>query len=486
MDSLRAAFDAYLQLVASKTEGLRARPQPRRRLAVVLNPESELRQIVESLEEGAEFRELARRTRPAFEELARRTRDVFPDDLYPVEPDKMWSEREAPKIVRHFFRRSGAYLRYLKQTEIDAANLFAKFEGALKQTQMVVQFLAPLEFVSFRKNDENELNCGQFLIKRFSREQLDEVLQTAVNRVFYAAPDTDQLCNYWFLVAEERQSILGSRKRSYASYSRLFDSPPFDGSGDVFGSYQPPPGPIKRALEVLSLFDWERAADWSLRKWGTGEAWGRFRLPFVILTDDALIRPPHAVPDCSHLAVRDGVGLDQDASSRLESFSRDIGSALARCPEAHPRQFFEIAITYLARAFQAEGLLDQIMLHIVAVDALMGEGGGGRKKICDRLARILTETEACQFAVLYKIRNDLVHGNKMVDSLPGVYLLRLRQIARTATRWFAAYLAHPAVRALPTRKQILQVLDGGGGRQWAARLLAALPPEFPKVTEWTN
>jgi hypothetical protein len=167
MDSLRAAFDAYLQLVASKTERLRAGPRSRGGLTLIPKPEVELRGIVEeSLEQGAEFKRLVRLTRSA-----------FPDDFYSELSDNVWAER-----VGGFFRRSGTYSRYLGEPEIDAASSFAQFKGAFEQREMLVRYLAPMELVSFERG---HLNCGSFSIQRFSREELDGILQTAVNRIFY-------------------------------------------------------------------------------------------------------------------------------------------------------------------------------------------------------------------------------------------------------------------------------------------------------------
>jgi hypothetical protein len=479
MDSLRAAFDAYLQVVASKTQALRAGPQSRGGVVAVLKPERGLHDIVKSLEKGAEFKELARRTRPAFGELARRTRAAFPDDLYPVMSDNLWSESEAPKVVKHFLRRRGAYSQYLGESKIDAANLFAEFEGALKQTQMVVWFLAPLQFVSFPR----DLECGSFSIKHFSREALDEILQTAVNQVFYAGADTEKLCNYWFLVAEERQSVLGSRTtESYASYSYLVHPADWD---NVFASWQAPPGPIKRALEVLSLFDWERAAKWS--SLGTNEGWGRFHLPFVILTDNALLRAPPGVPDCSRLPKKPVIRarLKEDASSQVESFSRDLSSLLMRyrgrlslTPRQkrrhhrkgrHPEWYFlEIAITYFVRAFQTEGL-DQLLWHWVAIEALVGGGPDEpvSRTIRDRLKRMLGSTESDQeeikeqFEQLYRLRNDLVHGNVFLGSVPGTDLYNLRELARQSILWVARRTCPTTDDAcpLPSRAQLLSVLD---------------------------
>jgi hypothetical protein len=493
LDSLRAAFDAYLQLVASKTQGLRSGFQSRGGLTVLLNRESK-RQIVESLERRAQFKELVRLTRSAF-------------------PDSYLSGLH--EHVGHFFRRRGAYDQYLEEQEVDAASLFAAFEGAFRQREMLVRYLAPLERVGFSRD---HLDCGSFSIRRFSREELDKVLQTALNSVFYPAADTEHLCHYWFVVAEERQP---AQDPSHVFYLPV----DLDRAGHVFVSYRPPPDPIERALQVLSLFDWERAK-WSLS--ATGE-WGRFHLPFVILTNDALLRAPYRwwcdgrwaldAPACAGRPApresRERGRLGEDASSELEKFSRDTGSVLAQCippppardPEKegdqkdHPWYFFEKAITYLVRAFQTEGL-DQILWHMVAIEALVGGKSNElvTESISRRLERLMLDpTIADEFKKLWDLRCRMVHGERnlgtplsraqerflgtlpgrtrVLGSLPGTDLAAIRQLARGAILRFAQWLAarrrgYPPddPSRWPSRDQLLSDLDSGTAQSKVFRI----------------
>jgi hypothetical protein len=493
MDSLRAAFDAYLQLVASETERVRSGPQSRNGLTVVLNPEAELRRVVESLEAGTEFKRLV--------QLCRR---AFPDG-----PDS--AAEDHFRRVEQFFRRSGAYCQYLREPVIDAASLFATFEGAFNQREMLVRYLAPLELMSFSRD---HLDCGLFSIRHFSREELDGILQTEVKRVFYTATEIEQLCRHWFLVVEERQPAQGP---SYVLDIRDFDPV-------VFASYSPRPAPVEKALRILSLFDWDAATTWSL---DTGEAWGRFRLPFWIRVDDALLRRPDVARNSSRLNRVIRAHLDEHASRQIEQFSREIGSILPSYPEAHPWHFFEIAMTYLTRAFQTEGL-DQCLWHMVAIEALVGERGSKvTEKIARRLARMLGSDKSTrediekEFKDLYGLRCDLVHGrspgecsSRAVDTeiraLPGrdriglgsfrgeqiARVAKIRQRARQASLWFARWLGdlrrtYSGDAPLPTQEQLLSVLDSRKSRrprienlQQIEKLLTALPGQFPNVVDW--
>jgi hypothetical protein len=192
----------------------------------------------------------------------------------------------------------------------------------------------------------------------------------------------------------------------------------------------------------------------------------------------------------------------------------------------HPWYFFELAITYLVRAFQTEGL-DQLLWHMVAIEALVGEEPV-RATIRRRLVRMLGSTESNrkeirkQFNRLYDLRSDLVHGNpwgtpetraedRFLGSLPGrtrvlgsspaADLANLRQLARRAILWFARWLDHEHRRVrppgdpslLPSRKQLLSVLDFDEQYENLSRhcqqiddVVRALPPGFPNVSEWAK
>jgi len=193
-------------------------------------------------------------------------------------------------------------------------------------------------------------------------------------------------------------------------------------------------------------------------------------------------------------------------------------------PEDHPWHFLELAVTYLVRAFQTEGL-DQLLWHMVAIESLVG-GEPIRKTVGHRLARILGSTNSDrkaikkQFNHLYDLRCDLVHGNpwgtaesrvqdrllgslpgrtRVLGSVPATDLADIRRLARRAILWFAHWLAHECRRVgpaddlslLPSREQLLSVLDFdepyerlSGYCQQIESVVGSLPSGFPNLSEW--
>lgn len=480
-EPLRVAFDAYMRCFVHETRVLRKSRVKRGHLAMVPDPESELRRIVDSVEEGPEFQALVESTSAA-----------LTDDYHRAKPGARWRV-----AVRNVLRRSGAY--FSAATGSVPKNVLANFERAFKQREVKVEVLAPLEFIAF-SHPENRLDCGQFELRGFSRLELDELLQTRVNNLFYryAAVDTARLRRYWFLVSKEHRAAPAVSSRITIDLSQV---------GSVAPSYRSLPMSIDRAIRSLSLFDWEAAEK---RVDDLSSGWVRFGIPFVIQVDDALLDSPRGAPDCSGLETETQIfgedefevpavyaELSSEATLNLTQFCREISEALKVHPENHPWHFFEIAMTYFVRAFRTEGL-DQLIWHMVALEALVG-GEPVRRTLRHRLSAILASNTQDrkrlkkQFDELYDLRCDLVHGNRLVRSLPGARLHELRQLARGAVLWFARWLAQVqgaqpeqhAPEAFPTRTQLLSALDlDETDRQRIGDILRSLPEGFPRVRGW--
>ncbi len=470
---MEQAFDGYVRLVLQETARLRADAPSRKTLNLIRNRDSELSRIVESLEES-----------PAFGDLVRASQSVLRGDFHNAKSDDRWTA-----AVQHFFRRGGLYFRSARTEGLRAQDAFKTYIEAFEKREVVVRYLAPVEFVSFSKD---EVNCGSFRIRRFSKSELDEILQVEINRAFYppAAADTARLCRYWFLVVQTCRPAEAISTRISADLS---------GIGSVGPSHHPPPRPIEGALRVLSLFDWEQATP---RYGEVPGGWVRVGLPIVLTIEDALLSDPDVVPSCSVLEAesvyapgREPVyaDLEDGPTTRLEQFAQSMASQVAEYPAGHPWHFFEIAMNYFVRAFQTDGV-DQLLWHIIALEALAGDERGVRKSVSDRLTHILGQKESAQFRTLYKTRSDLVHGNVMVRSVAAADMLDLRQLARRTILWFANCLAHFGATAtargsaeLPTRKQLLQLLDlSDDGRLHLRKHLDALPKGFPRVSAWSG
>jgi hypothetical protein len=105
--------------------------------------------------------------------------------------------------------------------------------------------------------------------------------------------------------------------------------------------------------------------------------------------------------------------------------------------------FFETALNMLVKAFFTDEL-EQLLWHITAIDALLGEKGDVTEKLARRVASILGKTEDQQtklkdsFKELYNFRSALVHGKRFDDEDPVDvgHLRKARDFARQTFIWF--------------------------------------------------
>ena len=241
--------------------------------------------------------------------------------------------------------------------------------------------------------------------------------------------------------------------------------------------------------------------------------WGRYDVPFVLQVDDDLLSPPSPVPDVSVLKPNDNsatgedtqspviwISLDADETERFERFVQRVEHLFgAMKPREWGWEFLEVALGYFMKAFQSDGL-EQLLWHVTALEALIGEKGGG---VTDRLARrlsaILESTERKrkdiqkQFKELYEFRSDLVHGNIFKEKVLVHHLAEARIFTRQTLLWFLHYLhaAQPRISdnqqsaKPPSRDILLANLDLEGDRRQSLRgLIDMVPAGFPYVLDW--
>ena len=97
---------------------------------------------------------------------------------------------------------SGFYINILEKKLNDPSEEFEKYVHAFKSSERKISYLALLEYVSFEQDD---IDCGHFQIKRFSRDDLDAVLGNSINEIFYprAAVELEEIKDYWFIYFEQ-------------------------------------------------------------------------------------------------------------------------------------------------------------------------------------------------------------------------------------------------------------------------------------------
>ncbi|MXZ55178.1 MAG: hypothetical protein F4Z14_03305 [Gammaproteobacteria bacterium] len=497
---IKQAFHAYTTAVEAKFEA-NLRPLAKRdRLATLLNSEFHLRVLVEQLEKGSEFSALLEATRSAFRS----------DDWHSARGATWWRDP-----ICHFFCRTGYYTNKFAGSDTPC-DLFEQYVAAFQRRSMQTTYLAPLEFVQFPTR-KLELKVSGFEIRKFDRKELDAKVRNDVNRVFYphAVVDTSILQEYWFIVVQN----LGKAPR--------LRSPPLTISKEARGYVSPEytrlPPAIERVLERLVLFDWleepqkegdKRKREQQRVRWPYGLPFG-FNIPFVIRVDDNDLGKPRITPDCSKLLTTPWGDKGEDEipivlfnlnETRVAGFQEciqhadeSLGHLKLETKDTH-WPFLKVAIDNLIKAFFADGL-EQLLWHITALEALLGEPGPGvTASLARRSAAILSTTEKerneCrkEFRELYDLRSALVHGHQFKEDVHRERLFEARMMVLRVTIWFVHYLGKIAARInegswknkVPTQKDFLTLLDRSeADRERLSALLSNLPYGFPSAPDWS-
>ncbi len=496
---IEQAFHAYTKAVETKFEEKRRPPTNKGSLVEWLNRDDHLRALVKQLEDGHEFRALLEATRSEFRS----------DDWHSAKGASWWRDP-----IRNFFCRTGYYTDTFAGSDAPCA-LFERYEAAFQRRSVHTKYMAPLEFVNFQKS---ELKFSGFEIRKFDRKELDEIAGNDVNRVFYPYAvldkDTlDALQEYWFIVVKTEEEV---RRLGWMTIAK-------EAVGWVSPEYTRFPTAIERALERLVLFDWVGELQEG-REPPNGHWWFGFKIPFVLRVDDNDLKAPESAPDCSKLESYGikHVDLDTDEEykghvvvfdlneSRVVAFEQCIkradeclGHLRLETDDTH-WPYLKVAIDNLIKAFFTDGL-EQLLWHITALDALLGEKRSTREPIARRCAAILGTTEGKkeemqeQFKELYKLRCDLVHGNQFKKDIHRQQLFEARMMAMRVTIRFVHYLGETAARIkegarkskVPTRKDFLILLDHPAGpksdavRDRLSAFLSNLPTEFPTAPDWS-
>ncbi len=211
--------------------------------------------LVEEIEESSEFHTLVQATRDEFGNTGN------------YRNESAWH-----RAVGNVLRRSGFYINILEKKLHDAHDVseeFEKYVQVFKSPERKISYLAPLEYVSFEQDD---IDCGHFQIKRFSRDELDAVLGNSINEIFYpwAVVDLDQITDYWFIFVQKTITVteivppanlgikgsrlkLPARCRLYSRIERTYIPRPF-------------PEPLEPVIKLLALFDWPTSYGWGQAK----------------------------------------------------------------------------------------------------------------------------------------------------------------------------------------------------------------------------
>ena len=397
MVMIEQAFHTYTKAVETKFKASRRPPTTKRGLVELHNKARHLCDLVDQLEERPDFSALLEATRSAFRS----------DDWHSSKSESCWRDP-----VRNFFRRTGYYNDTFFKDSDTSRDLFQRYENAFQRRTVQATYLAPLEFVEFPKP---ELKFSGFDIRKFDRKELDKFVGNDVNRVYYpkAEVDTCILQEYWFIVVKTPEEVPRLRPPLLTISKEAL--------GFVSPKYTRFPPEIERVLERLVLFDWLEKPQKEIPQkeqkpqkacWPYGLPFG-FETPFVLRVDDNDLKSPSIAPDCSKLksyipksedpntgeeykAHHVLFDLNESRVAAFEEFTQRadecLGHLRLETDDTH-WPFLKVAIDNLIKAFFTDGL-EQLLWHITALEALLGERGPGvTASIVRRSAAILGATE---------------------------------------------------------------------------------------------
>ncbi len=281
---LKKAFIEYAERVSNLSQ----------RVAILRDKRRHVVDLVEKIEEGSEFRALVQATRDESGNT-----EIAPDsDMTPISMIQATHyESDWRYAVGNILRRSGFYINILEKRLNNPSEEFEMYFHILNSSESKISYLAPLEYVSF---EQDNIDCGHFQIKRFSRNELDAVLGNSINEIFYprAAVDLEEIKDYWFIYFEQ------TGPAPEIGCSHLLD---LDLSDDVYRvkmRYSPLSESVGSTIKPLVLFDWQtdywrrESADEKEEK-ATG--WMGFNIPFVLKVTDKLYELPFPAPSLEKL-----------------------------------------------------------------------------------------------------------------------------------------------------------------------------------------
>ncbi len=485
--TLEQAFNAYLSLARADLRPQQVTPAGSSPIRLLETRSMELRRLVDGIEES-----------PEFSELVNATEEQFPreSNLSHYVVDHLGAAKKLPPHhpdVRNFFRRSGYYNALHGGNDVDVVAALGRFVGEFRKDEIQIRYLVALGGINFQLN-ANVMEFERFKLRRFSSEELKEIFQNDVNDIFYQSKtlSRDDLMfsePYWFI------DVLGFEPREEGvAKSDEINNDLLPLVEEEFGAF---PKTVASVLDPFILCDWNSFDPLS----PTFE----FSVPFILEISNDLRDEPRKVPAIVGMCGGDGdydidwdVELNGVQSSSFHHSLSQLDSILARLRFIECEwRFLDVALLFYRYAFVARGR-QQLLSHVMVLEALLGEKGKEGLTMRNRLAFALGETDRERedeirksFKDLYELRSRLVHGDEKVLDQRTMYthLREARNLARRTLVWFLHYLGHVELtrngRPRPTRKKLLNVLDPQDRSSESVKdLLENLPPDFPSTRDW--
>lgn len=417
-----------------------------------------------------------------FEELVKVTQSSFTDH------HDEWYDYKGN--IKNYFCNSKCYIDLFNGKKPNIEGLFDSYLKEFQKQEDSITLIAMIEFVDFA---DELMDFGSFQIRKYSTNELSTLLRNEINKIFYpwAYIDTNKLNkleNQWFICISAPKNIVSPGKRIRPS---CFLEP-------VERKYTKFPKPLESVLKYLTLFEWKHTPDASSQGF-------TFNIPLILQINESLLAYPTVFSDIPVLettivgdqneqieipALR--FKLNSSETEQFKNFIADVKNYLdnLKIQENH-WEFFETAYDYFYKGFFFEGI-EQLLWHVIVIEALIGEKGKGiTARLKRRIAKILGNSDKMIFEKLYDFRCDLVHGNVPKKEVFTNHLFEARELSRQVLFWFLNYLntiqnrsmAQPEGK-LPTREELLKLIDESVSIRKLTSILSKLPECFPDVSEW--
>ena len=398
------------------------------------------------------------------------------------------------------------YLDIINGNPVDVNDRFEGLCSAFNERTVKKITIRTINAIDFH---EDLIDFGDFKIQKFSKDELDALLDQEVCEAFYphAVVDTSMLSCFWHITeecvepkAKENLRVieLGFTWEETFRVQRTFP----DGT-----------------LQLLALFDWGNASTHSSPERKKEAFWFiPFNMAFKHTVSSDLVKQPNGSPDLAKLYLKtyldsngeeiEGPGSEvyltdsnlsvfKDVVKIAQDLLKDID--LKKCKW----EFLDLAMGSLAKAFLADEI-EQLLWNMVALEALIGERNETTERMRRRLGLIWGERDkkkideiSREVGELYKLRSSLVHGSKFSGDGRGenyIYHddLRLaRDYARKTVLWYICCLSyiHREMKKgsipfekYPKREKIVLLLDYQIQRFEHEGITVKMPENFPVIS----
>lgn len=392
-------------------------------------------------------------------------------------------DRKASVLCGRFLRWCGLY----DQVEVEEGvlrELAERLAEHLRWPRPVTRrYLIGLPWLSTEEPGVN-IDVGWFRVRTFTQDELAEAIGHRPRKLFFpreSVSDEDLAC-----LACEAWLEVPVMEETGEPESGLWLN--FDAIGGRV-RHTDLPEPVERALGRLFLLEW-RAEDSSQEYW-----WPGFPLGTLFEVSDNLFEAPQRpVPGTMGYVMGEwgpeSIGLSTFWSPELDALL-GLDRSLSTMEDSEDLRFLpHQVVPYLVRAAVAPLLLsakqDQIVSHVLALDALLGDGDTGSsgrlKKRAGILLRPVEDPRHVEAAIkgLYSTRSKLLHGGALTNMATEISWQGRRltaRIVRRAVEVLASYLNSGVCLSRSEFHAILDILVVQKRPEEIGRLVAAWPED---------